>query len=170
MRRERRRSRRVGVIATLATALLLIPGERPVSAKTCILPTTVDTLRGTAVGNESAEPTAGETPHVIELDTGDETARFLVFGKPERLEIGHTYEAEVYRFDAAGSDSMPVAWLHGDNLCGPNTSIVAVNDDGSTSSIARYPGLGPPISRNEFLAGFAAFAAAVFLMSRLGRD
>lgn len=170
VRRVQGRRQTISAVAVLVVLLGSAWIAPSAVAKSCRLPVAVAAVRGTLLRNEPADLFAGDQHNMVEFETDDEPARFLVFGKPSRLEVGRTYEAEVYRFETTAAPETHFAWLHGDNLCGPDTTILAVNDDGSTSSIARYPGLGLPISRNEFLAGFAAFAAVVFLMSRLGRD
>ena len=169
VRRVQGRKQAIGVVAVVVVLLGSAWIAPSALATSCRLPVAVATVRGTLLRNEPADLFAGDQHHMVEFETDDEPARFLVFGKPSRLEVARTYEAEVYRFETTAAPETHYAWLHGDNLCGPNTSIVAVNDDGSTSPIARYPGLGLPVSRSEFLAGFAGFAAVVFLMSRLGR-
>ncbi len=137
---------RWAIVLLIVVVLTPLASLQNAGATDCVVnPSTTFELRGTLTELEHVEPKPGFTDYfraVLETEPGNDGAErteFAIEGRPEKMELGESYEVTIHDYSASVSEPGPfnslVAYLHADGECSPPNSIFSIDDAGELEAI-----------------------------------
>lgn len=130
------------------------------------------TVRGEVTESEVLIDEWSTNVNLITMQTAEGVEQFELTGKPELIEVGRAYEAELYIDpESPNSTGTGTAALFGPEGCGGFKNTIQVFDpDQSTADELVFVPIGipspvpeSPISLRQFLTGFGVFAFVLFV-------